>query len=207
MTETTSSLFWGKAAHQPRYPDWLIVGLGNPGRAYSQTRHNAGAMAVGLLARRHHIAIDRRRGKAKVGEGAIGGAGVLLALPQTFMNASGEVVGPLVRWAGVPLQRLLVLYDDLDLPLGTIRLRPSGSAGGHNGMRSIMAALGGDEGFPRLRIGIGRPEEAGQDAISYVLAPFSSDQRPALAEALERAAAALEVLLAEGLERAMGRFN
>lgn len=141
-----------------------------------------------------------------MGEGTIGGARVLLALTQTYMNDSGEAVRPLVRRTGTPPSGLLVVYDDLDLPLGAIRLRPFGSAGGHKGMQSIIEALGTD-GFPRLRIGIGRPEAAGQDAVSYVLAPFPPDQLPALQEALDRAAQAMEALVAEGVERAMSRFN
>ena len=188
-------------------PDWLVVGLGNPGRARAGSRHNTGAMAIELLARRHGIALNRRRGEARVGEGVIGGAHVLLAIPRTFMNDSGTAVGPLVRRTGVPLSRLLVVYDELDLPLGVIRLRPSGSAGGHNGMRSILAALRNDDHFPRLRIGIGRPDDPRQEVISYVLASFSQEQRPVLEEALDRAVQAMEVLLTEGLERAMNGFN
>lgn len=187
-------------------PDVLVVGLGNPGREYAKSRHNAGAMAVEILARQHRIALEKR-GKTRVGEGSIAGKQVLVALPQTFMNSSGEAVGPLVGRTGVSISNLLVVYDDMDLPLGVIRLRPYGSSGGHNGMKSIIAHLGHNDRFPRLRIGIGRPEQAGRDTISYVLDTFAPEERSELDDALGRAVQAIETICAEGLERAMNRFN
>lgn len=183
----------------------LVVGLGNPGARYATTRHNVGYQVVDRLAAAHGLRFAQRRFEAMLAEGTILDQRVVLAKPETYMNASGEAVGPLVRWHKVALSDLLVIYDDLDLPLGRLRLRPSGSAGGHLGMKSIIAALG-THAFPRLRIGIGRPP-AGLDAAAYVLQPFSPDERPLIAAALERAQAAVECWLREGLAAAMNAFN
>ncbi|MDA1095836.1 MAG: aminoacyl-tRNA hydrolase [Chloroflexi bacterium] len=183
-----------------------VVGLGNPGQKYTSTRHNAGAMAVERLAKKHAIAIATRRGESKIGRGQIDGNDVTLALPLTFMNVSGEAVAPLVRRDGSGASKILIVYDDVDLPLGRIRLRPDGSAGGHNGMRSVIASLGSDR-FPRLRIGVGRPEAAGQNTIAYVIGQFRPDEASALDAALQRAVACMELLVTEGLERAMNAFN
>ncbi len=185
---------------------YLVVGLSNPGGRYRKTRHNAGGMAIEHLARKHAIAMDTRRANALVGTGSIEGVPVTLALPQTFMNVSGESVGPLARRTNTPASKILIVYDDLDLPLGKTRLRPYGSAGGHNGMRSVIGALRTDR-FPRLRIGIGRPEANGRDAIGHVLGRFSPDEEATLNEALSRTAECVEVLVGEGLERAMNKFN
>ena len=184
----------------------LVVGLANPGRRYANTRHNVGGEAVQLLARKHAIPMEARRANATVGTGSVSGSDVTLAVPRTFMNESGGSVGPLVRRTNTPMSRLLVVYDDLDLPLGTTRLRPYGSAGGHNGMRSIIAALGADR-FARLRIGIGRPEAAGRDAVGHVLGRFSADEKPRLAQTLDRAVECIEVMLTDGLEQAMNQYN
>jgi PTH1 family peptidyl-tRNA hydrolase len=185
---------------------YLVVGLGNPGGRYRNTRHNAGGMAIEHLARKHTIAMDARRANALVGTGSIEGTEVTLAIPQTFMNVSGESIGPLARRTNTPVSKVLIVYDDLDLPLGKTRLRPYGSAGGHNGMRSVITALRTDR-FPRLRIGIGRPEASGRDAIGHVLGRFSSDEEAMLNEALSRTAECVEALVGEGLERAMNKFN
>jgi PTH1 family peptidyl-tRNA hydrolase len=151
------------------------------------------------------LGFDRRQKKARVALGAIRGRRVVLAQPQTFMNDSGQSVAPLVQFYRVPPARLLVVYDDLDLPLGTLRLRPEGGSGGHKGMRSIIAQLG-DQTFARLRIGIGRPP--GQmDPAAYVLQDFAADEEPVIQEALERAVAAVEAWLVEGVEMAMSRHN
>ena len=163
-------------------------------------------MAVQRLATKHDIPLATRRGKALVGAGSVSGSKVTLAVPQTFMNLSGESVGPLARRTNTPASRVLIVYDDLDLPLGRMRLRPHGSAGGHNGMRSIIAALGTDR-FPRLRIGIGRPEAVGRDAIGHVLGRFGADEAEQLTRTLDTAVECIEVMLTENLERAMNRFN
>lgn len=183
----------------------LIVGLGNPGRRYAGTRHNVGADVVRRLARSAGIAIDEDAGFARVGRGRLGGARVLLAIPQTYVNVSGVAVHDLARRHRVPPQEILVAVDDLDLPLGRIRLRAQGSAGGHNGLQSIIEALG-TTGFPRLRVGVGRPPE-GVDPAEHVLTRFTADERTVLDAVLDRAAAALEVAVREGIEPAMSRFN
>jgi PTH1 family peptidyl-tRNA hydrolase len=183
----------------------LIAGLGNPGPRYATNRHNVGFRCLELLAARHELAFDKRQKRAVIASGAIHTRRIILAKPQTFMNESGRAVAPLARFYKVQPERLLVVYDDLDLPLGTIRLRPEGGSGGHKGMRSIIEQIG-TEAFPRLRIGIGRPP--GQmDPAAYVLQDFSSEEEPLLEETLEHAVAAIEVWMSEGVEVAMNRYN
>jgi PTH1 family peptidyl-tRNA hydrolase len=183
----------------------LIVGLGNPGREHAGNRHNAGFQCINRLAEAHGMSFTRRQARARVVQGKIGGYRVLLAKPQTFMNLSGESVSQLARFYKIAPADVLVLYDDLDLPLGKIRLRPDGGAGGHKGMRSIIQYLG-TEDFPRLRLGIGRPP--GQmDPVDYVLSDFSTDERADMELAFERAVAAIECFLDEGIEATMNAFN
>jgi peptidyl-tRNA hydrolase, PTH1 family len=184
----------------------LIVGLGNPGKEYAAHRHNVGFMVVEALARAHGLRFLRRKGaKARVAEGEVGGRAVLLAQPQTFMNLSGKAVNWLRRAYDIPPERILVVYDDLDLPLGRLRLRPAGSAGGHKGMGSIIELLS-TQSFPRLRVGIDRPP-GHMDPADYVLQPFDVGQKPLLVEAKKRAVAAIECWLAEGIVAAMEQFN
>ena len=183
----------------------LIVGLGNPGRRYRQTRHNVGWEVISRLARRARIAVDDEDGFSEVGRGSIGGTRVILARPQTYVNVSGEAVRDLRRRHRLRPQDILVVIDDLDLPLGRLRLRASGSAGGHNGLKSIIEALGTTE-FPRLRVGIGRPPE-GVDPADHVLTRFTSDERAVVDAALDRSAEAIETAITEGIETAMNRFN
>lgn len=183
----------------------LVVGLGNPGRRYRGTRHNVGWEVLDRLARRLGAAVDKEEGWALVGTARVGRQRVLLAKPQTYVNLSGTAVDDLRRRHRIRPQEILVILDDLDLPLGRLRLRAGGSHGGHRGLRSILDALG-TEDVPRLRIGIGRPP-AGVDPADYVLTPFSPDERAALEPVLDRAAEAAEVALREGLEAAMTRFN
>ena len=182
----------------------LIVGLGNPGRRYQGTRHNSGARVIDTLARRHHVAL-REEGWADVGALTLDGARVLLARPQTYVNVSGTAVADLRRRHRLPLENLLVAFDDLDLPVGQIRLRAKGGHGGHNGMRSIIEALGSEE-FARLRVGIGRPP-GGVDPADYVLSRFSKEEQARLDEAVERAADAVEAFVRRGIEAAMSAFN
>jgi len=184
---------------------YLIVGLGNPGLRYAANRHNIGFCCLERLAAAHDLPFDRRQKRARVALGTIRGRRVILAKPQTFMNESGRAVAPLAHFYKVPLERLLVVYDDLDLPLGTIRLRPEGGSGGHKGMRSIIEHLGSQD-FPRLRIGIGRPPGR-MDPAAYVLQDFSAEEKPLVEEVLERVVAAIETWLREGIEAAMGRYN
>jgi PTH1 family peptidyl-tRNA hydrolase len=184
---------------------YLIVGLGNPGAEYAAHRHNVGFQCVDRLAAAHGLTFDRLLHRARIASGLVAGRRVVLARPLTFMNRSGQAVGPLVHWYKLPLDRLLVIYDDLDLPLGTIRLRPAGSSGGHKGLDSIIQALGSQE-FPRLRVGIGRPP-ADRDPADYVLHDFTRDEAPVVAGVYDRVVAAGECWLSEGLTAAMNRFN
>jgi PTH1 family peptidyl-tRNA hydrolase len=182
----------------------LIVGLGNPGRKYQENRHNIGFMAINRLAEKHHIDLSRTQNKAIVGSGQIDGHAVILAKPQTFMNKSGNAVGPLANYYKIDPSAVLVVYDELDLPLGTLRLRETGGSGGHNGMKSIIQHLGND--FPRLRLGIGRPPGRMPPA-AYVLQDFGSDEQAVVDELLDHAVQAIETFLAEGIDLAMTRHN
>lgn len=191
---------------------WLVVGLGNPGGRYTGTRHNAGFDAVEALARAAGARFDRTRHGALVAEATVDGQRVVLALPQTFMNKSGEAVVPLLAESGLAPQQLLVVVDDLSLPLGALRLRPKGGSGGHNGLQSIADALadadlgGGSAEYPRLRVGIGNSFAPGFQA-EYVLARFEPDEREAAAAAFERAAEAIRAVVAHGVEAAMTTVN
>lgn len=183
----------------------LIVGLGNPGLQYIANRHNVGFQCADLLASAYDLPFAKKQKRARVAMGLVRGQRVIIAKPQTFMNESGRSVAPLARFYKTPLDRLLVVYDDLDLPLGAVRLRTEGGAGGHKGMRSIIEHLGG-RNFPRLRIGIDRPPGR-MDPAAYVLQDFSAQEEPLLQEMLERAVAAIETWLTEGIEEAMNRYN
>ena len=184
---------------------YLIAGLGNPGRQYKQNRHNVGFHVVDHLAARHGLTFSRLQDGAFVTSGTIAGRSVVLAKPQRYMNVSGRPVVALLRFYQIAPERLMVIYDDLDLPVGTIRLRPEGGSGGHNGMKSIIQQLG-TQGFPRLRVGIDRPPGR-MDPAAYVLQDFSAQQLPIVHEALDRAADAIELWLREGIELAMSRCN
>ena len=186
-------------------PLHLIVGLGNPGPKYDRTRHNVGFLAVDELARRHGIAWRGRQARAEVAKGTINGIPVVLAKPQTFMNLSGESVSGLLNWHKIPVSRLIIVYDDMDLPLGTIRVRARGSAGGHNGMKSILQHLRSEE-FARLRLGVERPPGAGEN-IDWVLGHFTKDEQRELQPALNNAADAVVFWLANGIDKAMNAFN
>ena len=183
---------------------FLIVGLGNPGRKYRGNRHNIGFMAVDALAAAYKIESNKVQNKAIVGNGRIQNQNVIIAKPQTYMNSSGDAVGPLARYYKVPPENVLIVYDELDLPFGTIRLREKGGAGGHNGMKSIINHLGQD--FPRVRLGIGRPP--GQMPVpAYVLQDFGKDDLPLLDDVLAEAIRAIETYLREGIQLAMSRHN
>ena len=190
---------------QPARP-LLIFGLRNPTARYANTRHNAGAMAVQRLARRHDIEFQQRPNGSVVGRGALSGRDIRLILPGVFMNASGDAVAPVVRRFGRRLDSILIVIDEMDLPLGMIRLRPYGSAGGHNGMRSIISALGTQD-FPRLRIGVGRPDDSDTNAIGHVLSRFRPDEQKRLDAVMERAADCMETIAQNGVEQAMNEFN
>ena len=184
----------------------LIVGLGNPGSEYAGHRHNIGFQVVEALARSHGLAFSRqKRMKAYVAAGLIDGRSVVLAKPQTYMNLSGQAVGRLRRAHEIPLNQMLIVYDDLDLPLGRLRMRAEGGSGGHKGMRSIIEALG-EQRFPRLRVGIDRPPGK-TDPADYVLQPVGKIEACVLAQSVDRAVAAVECWLNEGIVAAMDNFN
>ena len=186
-------------------PPFLILGLGNPGREYQNNRHNVGFMVVDRLAERLGVGFSRLESKALVTKGRYQGQRILLAKPQTYMNLSGQAAGSLVRFYKVPLEKLLVVYDDVDLPLDTLRLRPQGGAGGQKGMASIIERLGTQE-FPRMRVGIDRPPGR-MDAAAYVLQDFSPAETESLNFVLDRAVEAIQVFVTEGLETAMNQYN
>ncbi len=182
----------------------LIVGLGNPGSKYAGHRHNVGFQCIDYIAERWGATLRTRRFKAHLGESDIDGHRVVLAKPQTFMNDSGRAVGPMSGWFKIPPRRILVIYDDLDLPLARVRLRPGGSSGGHRGVQSIIDALGTQE-FPRLRVGIGRPEFG--DPIDYVLNNFSREQEPIVREIYPWVEEMVRYYLDAGIVEAMNRYN
>lgn len=184
---------------------YLIVGLGNPGRQYALNRHNIGFMVVTRLAEQLGTSFNRMQHQALIAQARYAGQRLLLAKPQTYMNRSGQAVAPLVRFYKVPPERLLVIYDDLDLPPFTLRLRPKGGHGGHNGMRDIIQRLG-TEAFPRLRVGIGRPP-GHMDAAAYVLQDFSPQEQEVLPMVLDRAVEGILRWISEGLPAAMNYIN
>ncbi len=182
---------------------YLIVGLGNPGREYANTRHNAGYMALDILADKYNIEIKRHNFRSVFGEGRIGTEKVVLAKPETFMNNSGFAVRDLLNWYKADHDHLIVVYDDADIPVGTLRMRDKGSAGTHNGMKSIVYQLGFDD-FPRVRIGIGG---AAHGMIGHVLGDFSDEEKPLIKVALGDAAEALELIVKGRMQEAQARFN
>jgi len=191
----------------------LIVGLGNPGFLYARNRHNVGFMCVSHLARTQGIRYDKKQGHARTGIGNIAGSRVVLARPQTYMNASGESVSALLRNLNIAPSDLTVIHDDLDLPTGKIRLRLGGSSGGHKGIDSIIARIGTRD-FYRIRVGIGRPDiDEGTPAVkeeavvAYVLTDFSSEEKKIIDEVMPQVSEAIVCLLAEGLTAAMNKYN
>jgi PTH1 family peptidyl-tRNA hydrolase len=182
----------------------LVVGLGNPGPRYAGTRHNAGALVVDVLAARVGGRLKAHKSRSDVLEGRLAGRSAVLARPRSFMNESGGPVAGLVRFYKIPLDRLVVVHDELDLPFGALRLKHGGGDGGHNGLRSISGTLGRD--YLRVRVGIGRPPGR-QDPADYVLRDFSAAERKELDFHLDRAADAVEALISDGLEAAQNRFN
>jgi PTH1 family peptidyl-tRNA hydrolase len=184
---------------------FIIAGLGNPGREFRETRHNIGFMLVNRLAERLGIEFSRMESKSLVTKGDYRGFRLILAKPMTYMNLSGQAVSSLVRFYKVNLENLLVIYDDVDLPLGTLRLRPGGGAGGHMGMQSIIQQLGTPD-FPRLRLGIGRPPGK-RSAASYVLRDFSTDENEFLPVILDQGVDAALTFVTDGIDIAMNNYN
>ena len=183
----------------------LVVGLGNPGEEYARTPHNLGFLVVDRLAEQNSIRVNRRDSRAMVGVGEINGQAVMLAKPQTFMNLSGLAVARLLGKYDLPVEDLIVVVDDADLPLGSLRIRRRGTAGSHNGLKSVIGALEADE-FVRVRLGI-QPDHPVEDLIAYVLGRFRKSDLESVAEMIERATEAVHVILREGIQPAMNRFN
>ena len=191
----------------------LIVGLGNPGEDYAGSLHNVGFMCVNYFARQHRIIFDKKQAEARTGSGKVAGVQVLVARPQTFMNHSGLAVSRLVKKFKIGLDDLLVVYDDLDLPLGKLRIRQDGSDGGHNGIKSIIQELDSQD-FPRLRVGIGRPvstdglpEDKNADVITYLLSELPLEVKKAINQVLPRVNEAIFSIITEGVTAAMNKFN
>ena len=185
---------------------YIIVGLGNPGRQYAHTRHNVGYDTIDVLAQRYHIEVDTVRFQALIGKGVIEGQKVILAKPITFMNLSGQSVRELAGFFKIEEKtELIVIYDDISLPPGQLRIREKGSAGGHNGMKNIIAHLGGQE-FLRIKVGIGE-KPPGYDLADYVLSHFSTEERKCLDEALVKAADAAVKIITDGAGPAMNEYN
>ena len=185
---------------------WLIVFLGNPGLKYEGTRHNAGFMAADAMSKNKGVAINRLRFHALTAQCVIGGENVLLMKPQTYMNLSGEAVGEAARFYKIPPEHIIVVSDEMALPIGKLRIRMKGSAGGHNGLKNIISHLG-TEAFPRIRLGVGAPPHADYDVKDWVLSTFKNQDAEDMANAAARAAEAAECYIAEGTERAMNKFN
>lgn len=185
---------------------WLVVGLGNPGDKYENTRHNVGFMTMDELSRRGNFSIQRLKYHALTNTVEIGGQGVLIMKPTTYMNLSGEAVGEAARFYKINPDHVLVVSDDVDLPVGKLRIRKSGSAGGHNGLKSIIQHLGSDQ-FPRLKIGVGGKPHPDYDMADWVLGKFQGEDKKAIDEAIKRAADGVECLLKNGLDKAMNQFN
>jgi PTH1 family peptidyl-tRNA hydrolase len=184
---------------------YLIVGLGNPGSRYENTRHNIGFLTVERLAQKYGLAFSKIEHRAQVANGTILGKRVILAKPQTFMNLSGDSVFPLARFYKIEPDHMIIVHDDLDLPLGTLRLRKGGSSGGQNGLKHILQRMGTQD-IPRVRIGISRPPGR-MDPVNYVLTPLKGDDEILAIEVQDRAIAAIETWLTDGIELAMSRHN
>ncbi len=183
---------------------YVIAGLGNPGKKYENTRHNMGFLVLDEFAARHGINASKIKHKALVGDGIVSGEKVLLVKPQTYMNLSGESIREVMSYYGVPFENLIVIYDDLDLETGALRIRKKGSSGSHNGMKSVIYQLQTDE-FPRVRIGIGSP--GGLDRKDFVTGSVSKSEAKVLAETIKKAAEAIDCILDRGIDIAMNRFN
>lgn len=191
---------------KPSGISWLVVFLGNPGPKYSGTRHNAGFITADAAEKLYHVTINRARFKALTASCRVGGEGVLFMKPQTYMNLSGDAVGQAASFYKIPAEHVLVISDEMALPVGTIRIKPKGSAGGHNGLKSIISALGTDQ-FPRIRLGVGAPPHPDYDVKDWVLSVFRDQDAEDISDAASRAARAIEVYIADGPEKAMNRFN
>ncbi|MEG6617171.1 aminoacyl-tRNA hydrolase [Peptococcaceae bacterium 1198_IL3148] len=181
----------------------MIVGLGNPGPEYAKTRHNVGFMLVDKLAESLKVTVNKSKNKALIGETQMGQEKILLVKPQTYMNLSGEAVGALARWYKLTATDIIVIYDDMDLPLGKLRIRPAGGSGGHNGMKSIIAALG-TEAFPRMRIGIGKNQA---NSINHVLGKFNAEEMATIDATIEQTMQAVQTWVRQDINASMNKYN
>ena len=186
--------------------EWLIVGLGNPGDQYENTRHNVGFRALDELAETANVSVQKLKYKALTNTATVSGCKVLLMKPVTYMNLSGEAVGEAARFFKIPPERVIVLSDDTSLPVGKLRIRKSGSAGGHNGLKSIIQHLGTDA-FPRVKIGVGEKPHPDYDMADWVLGKFPPADKKVIDEMVQKAAKAVEYYIKDGPEKAMGKFN
>jgi PTH1 family peptidyl-tRNA hydrolase len=182
---------------------FLIVGLGNPGKQYENTRHNVGFDAIDIISKEYNIPVNREKFKGIYGEGSISGERVILLKPKTFMNLSGESIREIVNFYKIDVRNIIVIYDDISLETGRLRIRPQGSSGGHNGIKSIISNLATDE-FPRIKIGVGNPQF---DLIPHVLGRFSKEDRKEVEEVIDAAASSVETIIKFGVEEAMNKFN
>lgn len=191
---------------RPGPVEWLVVGLGNPGPKYEWTRHNMGFLVIDELADREKIPVQKLKYRALTNTALIGGQSVLLMKPTTYMNLSGEAVGEAARFYKIPPQQVLVISDDVALPQGKLRIRRSGSAGGHNGLKNIISHLGSDQ-FPRIKVGVGGKPHPDHDMADWVLGKFTGQDKKVMEEAVSRAADAVTLLLEQGPDQAMAKFN
>jgi len=183
---------------------YIIAGLGNPGEKYAQTRHNMGFMTIDYLANELGVTVNKIKHKALVGDVNISGHKVMLVKPQTFMNLSGEAIREIMNYYKVEHEHLIIVYDDLDIEIGNIRIRKKGSAGTHNGMRSVVGQLGYDD-FPRIRIGIGGNKK--KDIIDFVIGGFDKNEKEPLEKAVIQSSKALKAIVTDGIEKAMNKYN
>ncbi len=186
--------------------DWMIVGLGNPGQQYASTRHNTGFMTLDLLAQRLQVKVSKERFQALTAQAVYEGQKLLLVKPQTYMNASGLSVEPAAHYYKLPPERILVLFDDISLPVGKLRIRKNGSAGGHNGLKSLISSLGSDQ-FPRVKIGVGAKPHPDYDLADWVLSTVSKTEWPDYQSAMEHAADAALCIVKNGCEKAAAEYN
>ncbi len=191
---------------RPGPADWLVVGLGNPGPKYEWTRHNVGFLVIDQLAEQADIPVQKLKFKALTNTAIVGRQSVLLMKPTTYMNLSGEAVSQAARFYKIPPEQILVISDDVSLPQGKLRIRRSGSAGGHNGLKNIIAHLGTDQ-FPRIKVGVGGKPHPDSDMADWVLSKFTGPDKAAMEETISRAADAVTCLLSQGVEKAMASFN
>ena len=185
---------------------YLIVGLGNPGSRYANTRHNAGFIVVDELARRHGMRFSTKQANAEVARGEIAGTKVILIKPQTFMNLSGQAVRGIANFYKIPSERILIIYDDIALPVGTLRIREKGSSAGHNGVKSVIQQMG-TEKIARIRVGVDRPADPRHNQVDWVLGRFTKEEQPLFEESVQRATEAVESILRIGMERTMNNYN